>query len=62
MPTTADMCKAAIIALKDRQGSSLQAIKKYVLATYGKVRFARGSAHHHFTVENSQQTNFPNPP
>eukprot|EP01049_Picozoa_sp_SAG25_P000630 SAG25_NODE_22_length_22323_cov_52.926874_15_plen_148_part_00 len=36
MPSTADMCKAAIAALKDRQGSSLPAIKKYVLATYGK--------------------------
>jgi histone H1/5 len=36
MVTTAEMCKAAIIALKERSGSSRQAIKKYILATYGK--------------------------
>ena len=36
MPTTAEMCKAAILALKERSGSSRQAIKKYVAANFGK--------------------------
>ena len=36
-PSTVAMCKAAIISLKERNGSSLPAIKKFVLATYGKV-------------------------
>ncbi|XP_033216794.1 histone H1-like [Belonocnema kinseyi] len=33
-PPTADMVNAAIKELKERNGSSLQAIKKYVAATY----------------------------
>ncbi|XP_076659980.1 histone H1-like [Halictus rubicundus] len=33
-PSTADMVKAAIKELKDRKGSSLQAIKKYISTTY----------------------------
>ncbi|XP_057330128.1 histone H1-like [Microplitis mediator] len=33
-PRTADMVNAAIKSLKERSGSSLQAIKKYVTATY----------------------------
>jgi hypothetical protein len=33
-PPTADMVKAAIKNLKERGGSSLQAIKKYISATY----------------------------
>jgi hypothetical protein len=36
MPSTAEMCKAAIIALGERAGSSTHAIKKWVLATYKK--------------------------
>jgi histone H1/5 len=36
MPTTADMCKEAILSLKDRTGSSRHAIKAYILAKYGK--------------------------
>ena len=35
MPTTADMCKEAILSLKDRTGSSRHAIKAYILAKYG---------------------------
>jgi hypothetical protein len=30
MPTTADMCKEAILSLKDRTGSSRHAIKAYI--------------------------------
>lgn len=37
MPSTVDMCKAAILALKERNGSSRHAIKKYVLATFKKT-------------------------
>ncbi|KAI8580315.1 hypothetical protein K450DRAFT_237906 [Umbelopsis ramanniana AG] len=33
-PKYEDMIKAAIVALKDRTGSSRQAIKKYLLANY----------------------------
>merc|ERR1712038_1500989 len=33
-PPTASMVKAAIKALKERNGSSLQAIKKYIAANY----------------------------
>ncbi|XP_076279171.1 histone H1-like [Lasioglossum baleicum] len=33
-PSTANMVRAAIKALKDRKGSSLQAIKKYISTTY----------------------------
>ena len=33
-PSTADMVTAAIVALKERGGSSLQAIKKYIAGTY----------------------------
>ena len=33
-PPTADMVKAAIAALKDRKGSSLPAIKKYIAGNY----------------------------
>ncbi|XP_044590737.1 histone H1-like [Cotesia glomerata] len=33
-PSTADMVKAAIKHLAERQGSSLQAIKKYIASTY----------------------------
>ena len=36
MPTLADMCKEAILSLKDRAGSSRHAIKAYILAKYGK--------------------------
>ena len=35
-PPTAQMLNAAIRHLKDRKGSSLQAIKKYIAATYPK--------------------------
>ena len=52
MPTTEAMVKECIIALKDRTGSSRQAIKKWILAKYKKVRcnavsaiiFATGSS------------------
>ena len=33
-PRTSDMVDAAIVALKEKGGSSLQAIKKYITATY----------------------------
>ena len=33
-PPAAEMVNAAIVALKDKHGSSLQAIKKYISATY----------------------------
>jgi hypothetical protein len=38
MPTTEAMVKECILALKDRTGSSRQAIKKWILGTYKKVR------------------------
>ena len=41
MPTTADMCKEAILSLKDRTGSSRHAIKAYILAKYGKEPTAK---------------------
>jgi histone H1/5 len=41
MPTTADMCKEAILSLKDRTGSSRHAIKAYILAKYGKEPAAK---------------------
>ena len=41
MPTTADMCKEAILSLKDRTGSSHHAIKAYILAKYGKEPTAK---------------------
>ena len=44
MPTTADMCKEAILSLKDRTGSSRHAIKAYILAKHGKVPCARTMA------------------
>nr|P82898.1 RecName: Full=Histone H1A [Olisthodiscus luteus] len=37
-PTYYDMVKDAIVALKDRNGSSMQAIKKYIEANQ-KVEF-----------------------
>ena len=39
-PPTSDMVRAAIIALKDRRGSSLQAIKNYIASNY-KVDIVR---------------------
>jgi hypothetical protein len=36
-----DMCKAAIVALKDRTGSSPQAIKAFITATYPDVTFGQ---------------------
>lgn len=33
------MAKGAIMALKERNGSSLQAIKKHIQATYPKLNF-----------------------
>jgi hypothetical protein len=41
MPTTADMCQEAFLSLKDRAGSSRQAIKTYILAKYGKEPTAK---------------------
>jgi hypothetical protein len=38
-----DMAKAAIIALKDRTGSSPQAIKTYITATYPAAGFKQVS-------------------
>lgn len=35
MPSTVDMCKEAIAALRDRTGSSRHAIKAYILAKFG---------------------------
>ena len=37
----ADMVGAAIVALKDRTGSSNMAIEKFILANYPKVNFKR---------------------
>uniref|UniRef100_A0A7S2Y1F8 H15 domain-containing protein n=1 Tax=Fibrocapsa japonica TaxID=94617 RepID=A0A7S2Y1F8_9STRA len=39
MPSYYDMAKAAILALKDRTGSSLPAIKAYITANYPSVKF-----------------------
>ncbi|CAN0059984.1 unnamed protein product, partial [Heterosigma akashiwo] len=36
-----DMIVKAIVALKDRTGSSPQAIKAYILANYPDVKFAQ---------------------
>ena len=45
MPSTADMCKAAIVALKERGGSSRQAIKAWVLTEFKKVQPAAARLH-----------------
>lgn len=36
----ADMAKEAIVALKDRTGSSLQALKSYIVANNAGLNFA----------------------
>lgn len=41
MPSTADMCKEAVLSLKDRTGSSRHAIKAYILAKHGKEPTAK---------------------
>ncbi|CAM9282244.1 unnamed protein product, partial [Ectocarpus sp. 8 AP-2014] len=39
MPTYSEMAKVAILALKERNGSSVPAIKKHIQATYPTLNF-----------------------
>jgi hypothetical protein len=44
-PTFADMVIAAVIACKQRKGVSLQAIKKYIIATYNGIDAEKCGVH-----------------
>ena len=44
-PTYFEMCKEAIVALKDRTGSSGIAIKAYIVKTYPTLDFTSVSFH-----------------
>ena len=46
-PSYFDMAKAAILALKERSGSSLQAIKKYIETEVRASRAPRARSRHH---------------
>jgi hypothetical protein len=45
-----DLAKEAIASIKDRTGSSQQAIKAYIASTYPGFKFQQVSYHHNYIV------------